>query len=403
MSSSTPTLPTRKTPGWEFTDLEGLDEAVFVPAEAGDAKALDRVDAPLKVPEGSRELIQIDGGAIDAGLTSDPGESPIEPVVCSLEAAREAWPGLVESKLGSLVDPDDPFVARNDQTWRGGAFIYVPKGKRLEETAGLQAIQASAESALSYRTLIILEAEAQAEVWEQWLTADGLEGTTFNTVTEIFVGPAAQLRYVNAQALSDSGWVFASQRAEVEREGSLDWVSLGFGGGGGKVRMDTRLAGQGSEAKVTGAYAGNGDQHLDFDTTQVHGAPSTTSDLAFRGVLAETATSVWRGMIRVEPGAQQTDAFQESRNLLLSREAHSDAIPGLEIEADDVRCTHAAAVAQLDPEQLYYLRSRGLPEEKARQVVIEGFLEALVERLSDGPVRDQVSAALEERLDQILA
>jgi Fe-S cluster assembly protein SufD len=167
--------------------------------------------------------------------------------------------------------------------------------------------------------------------------------------------------------------------------------------------MDTRLAGQGSDAKVTGAYAGNGSQHLDFDTTQVHGAPSTTSDLAFRGVLAETATSVWRGMIRVEPGAQQTDAFQESRNLLLSRDAHSDAIPGLEIEADDVRCTHAAAVAQLDPEQLHYLRSRGLPEEGARQVIIEGFLEALVERLSKGPVREQVSAALESRLGEILA
>lgn len=108
-------------------------------------------------------------------------------------------------------------------------------------------------------------------------------------------------------------------------------------------------------------------------------------------------------MIRVEPGAQQTDAFQESRNLLLSRDAHSDAIPGLEIEADDVRCTHAAAVAQLDPEQLHYLRSRGLPEDSARQVIIEGFLEALVERLSKGPVRDQVSAALETRLGEILA
>lgn len=403
MSTSTPTLPTRKTPGWEFTDLEGLDEAVFVPAEAGDPSALDRTTAPLQIPEGSRELLQVDGGVIDDDVDAGSGETPAEPVVCSLESAREAWPDLVASKLGSLVDPDDPFVARNDQTWRGGAFVYVPKGERLEGTVGLQAVQSSSGSALSYRTLIILEEEAEAEVWEQWLTADGLEETTFNTVTEIFVGPAANLRYVNAQALSDTGWVFASQRAEVEREGSLDWVSLGFGGGGGKVRMDTRLAGQGSEAKVTGAYAGNGSQHLDFDTTQVHGAPSTTSDLAFRGVLAETSTSVWRGMIRVEPGAQQTDAFQESRNLLLSREAHSDAIPGLEIEADDVRCTHAAAVAQLDPEQLYYLRSRGLPEGKARQIVIEGFLEALVERLSDGPIREQVSGALEERLGEVLA
>ncbi len=396
-----PALPTKKTPGWEFTDLEGLDDAVFVPAKPGDADTRSRVDPPLAVPEGSVELIQVDGGALN-GVAGASGEKPTEPTVCSLEAAREAWPELIAEKLGALVDSADPFVARNDETWRGGAFVYVPEGQHLEGAVGLEAIQSNADAALSYRTLIILEESSQAEIWEQWLTVDGLEGTTFNTVTEIFVGPAANLRYVNAQDLSDSGWVFASQRAEVEREGSLDWVSLGFGGGGGKVRMDTRLAGQGSDAKVTGAYAGNGSQHLDFDTTQVHGAPSTTSDLAFRGVLAETATSVWRGMIRVEPGAQQTDAFQESRNLLLSREAHSDAIPGLEIEADDVRCTHAAAVAQLDPEQLHYLRSRGLPEDSARQVIIEGFLESLVERLSEGPVRDQVSKALESRLGEIL-
>ena len=141
--------------------------------------------------------------------------------------------------------------------------------------------------------------------------------------------------------------------------------------------METKLAGAGSSARVTGAYAGRRRQHLDFDTTQEHAAEHTTSDLAFRGVLADRATAVWRGMIRVDPGAQHTDAFQESRNLLLSNRAHADAIPGLEIEADDVRCTHAAAVAQVDPEQLYYLRSRGLPEPQAKRLVIDGFLQEL--------------------------
>ena len=124
--------------------------------------------------------------------------------------------------------------------------------------------------------------------------------------------------------------------------------------------METKLAGPGSEARVTGGYAGGPGQHLDYDTTQEHAAPNTNSDLAFRGVLAAGATAVWRGMIKVDPGAQQTDAFQESRNLLLSTEAHADAIPGLEILADDVRCTHAAAIAQIDRDQLFYLTSRGL-------------------------------------------
>ena len=181
----------------------------------------------------------------------------------------------------------------------------------------------------------------------------------FNGVVELSVGPGARLRYVCEQELSERSWVFATQRAELARDASLEWVALGFGSARGKVRMETKLAGPGASARVTGAYAGAGAQHLDFDTTQEHAAEHTTSDLAFRGVLSDRATAVWRGMIRVDPGAQQTDAFQESRNLLLSTRAHADAIPGLEIEADDVRCTHAAAVAQVDPEQLYYLRSRG--------------------------------------------
>ena len=248
----------------------------------------------------------------------------------------------------------------------------------------------------------MLEEGAEAEVWEQWLTTDEQRGGLFNTVTELFVGPGANLHYVSAQGLGRNSWVFATQRAEVERDATLDWVALGFGSARGKVRMETRLVGQGSTAKVTGAYAGDGSQHLDFDTTQEHAAPSTVSDLAFRGVLDGHSTAVWRGMIKVDPGAQQTDAFQESRNLLLSKTSHADAIPGLEIEADDVRCTHAAAIAQIDADQLHYLRAHGLSDADARRLVIEGFLEALVERLDQGPVRAAVSVALERRLGEIL-
>jgi Fe-S cluster assembly protein SufD len=188
----------------------------------------------------------------------------------------------------------------------------------------------------------------------------------------------------------------------LARDASLEWLALGFGSARGKVRMETKLAGPGSSAKVTGAYAGAGTQHLDFDTRQEHAAENTTSDLAFRGVLADRASAVWRGMIRVDRGAQQTDAFQESRNLLLSSQAHADAIPGLEIEANDVRCTHAAAVAQVDREQLYYLRARGLPEEQAKRLIIDGFMQELAERTPAGPLRDQLSAALDRRLGEIL-
>jgi len=224
----------------------------------------------------------------------------------------------------------------------------------------------------------------------------------FNVVTELIVGDGARLRYVCGQALSERSWIFGAQRAQVGRDGALDWVALGFGSARGHVRMETRLGGEGAEARVTGAYASHARQHIDFDTTQEHAAPNTTSDLAFRGVLQDRSTAVWKGNIIVDPGAQKTDAFQESRNLLLSKRAHADAIPGLEIQANDVRCTHAAAVAQVDPEQLFYLRSRGLRVEVAKRLVIEGFLAALVERFEEGPVREHLGEALERRLSLIL-
>jgi Fe-S cluster assembly protein SufD len=395
-------LPSQKTRGWEFTDLSELIEEDFeVPAEA-DPAVREQADAVLNLPEEALAVVQIDQTMLDSGTPNGSGGIPTEPLVTTLAAAAERYPELVRERLGSLVSSDDPFVARNDAAWRGGAFVYVPAGKRLEVPAQIEAIHDADRAALGFRSLIVLEEGAEAEVWEQWLATDHERAGLFNTVTEVWVGQGANLRYVTAQGLGERSWVFATQRAEVERDANLDWVALGFGSSRGKVRMETRLAGQGSSARVTGAYAGSGSQHLDFDTTQEHAAPSTTSDLAFRGVLEDSATAVWRGMIRVDPGAQQTDAFQESRNLLLSKSAHADAIPGLEIEADDVRCTHAAAVAQIDAEQLHYLRSHGLPGEQAKRLIIEGFLEALVERLAAGPVRAAVSVALERRLGEIL-
>ena len=367
-------LPTPKSKGWEFTDLSELDLDSYEPAT------------------GSVHGVQ-------AGVDSDGGP----PVVMPLAEAATQLGDLISDRFGSVVPVDDPFVARNEENWRNGVLVYVPRGHRLEQPLQLSVVHDVDGSALDWRTLIVLEEGAEAEVWERYGSAnDDAEGL-FNGVVELSIGPGANLRYVCEQELSDRTWVFATQRAELERDGSLEWVALGFGSARGKVRMETKLNGPGASAKVTGAYAGTGRQHLDFDTTQEHAAPHTTSDLAFRGVLADRATAVWRGMIRVDPGAQQTDAFQESRNLLLSKKAHADAIPGLEIEANDVRCTHAAAVAQVDPEQLYYLRTRGMPEPQAKRLIIDGFLQELAERTGEGPLRDALSDALDRRLAQILS
>ena len=377
-------LPTFKgRPGWEFTDISELNLAAYVPVR------------------GSEEL----AGATAAEPLFDPpaGELPEGVVVASIEEAASEHAELLRRHLGTLIGPgDDVFVTLNDAGFRAGSFVFVPRGVELSAPISLSTVQARSGTMLGQRTLVVLEEGARAEVWEQYLSGEPELDGVFNAVTELIVGDGAHLRYVCGQGLSENSWIFGAQRAQVGRDAGLDWVALGFGSARGHVRMETRLGGEGAEARVTGAYATHARQHIDFDTTQEHAAPNTTSDLAFRGVLHGRSTAVWKGNIIVDPGAQKTDAFQESRNLLLSKRAHADAIPGLEIQANDVRCTHAAAVAQVDPEQLFYLRSRGLRLEVARRLVIEGFLAALVERFEEGPVREQLSGTLERRLALVL-
>jgi Fe-S cluster assembly protein SufD len=377
-------LPTFKgRPGWEFTDISELNLAAYEPVRGSDELA----------------------GAIAAEPLFDPpaGELPEGVIVASIEEAANEHGELLRRHLGMLIGPgDDVFVTLNDAGFRAGSFVFVPRGVKLPAPISLSTVQARSGTMLGQRTLVVLEEGARAEVWEQYLSGEPELDGVFNAVTELIVGDGAHLRYVCGQALSERSWIFGAQRAQVGRDAGLDWVALGFGSARGHVRMETRLGGEGAEARVTGAYATHARQHIDFDTTQEHAAPNTTSDLAFRGVLHGRSTAVWKGNIIVDPGAQKTDAFQESRNLLLSKRAHADAIPGLEIQANDVRCTHAAAVAQVDPEQLFYLRSRGLRLDVARRLVIEGFLAALVERFEEGPVREQLSGALERRLALVL-
>jgi Fe-S cluster assembly protein SufD len=368
--------------GWEFTDISGLDLAAYEPV-AQDEPEASAVQSLFEVPE---------AGALPDGV-----------IVTTIGQAVTDHAELLERHLGSLIPGGDGFVALNDAGFRNGAFVHVPRGVVVEDPISLRTVQGRSGTLLNQRTLIVIEDGAQATVWEQYLSAEAELDGVFNVVTELIVGDNASLRYVCGQDLSEKSWIFGSQRAEIGRDGRLDWVALGFGSARGHVRMDTRLSGDGADARVTGAYATHARQHIDFDTTQEHAAPNTTSDLAFRGVLQGRSSAVWKGNIIVDPGAQKTDAFQESRNLLISKRAHADAIPGLEIQANDVRCTHAAAVAQVDPEQLFYLRSRGLSPDVAKRLVVEGFLEALVERFEDGPVRDVLTDALERRLALILA
>jgi len=380
--------------GWEFTSLEKLDLSLPT-ATAGE---------PATAPE----VAETEGAVITLTQVGEQvdivGEAPEGVTVTSLTEAATTHPDLVEKYLGTLVDDEDVFVTRNDALWHGGAFVHVSRGTQASGPIALRVHQQASGQQQAFRVLVVVEDGATAEIRELWDSgAGGAEGGILLPVTEIVVGSGAHLRYLSVQELSEKTWILGSQRAAVAGQGVLDWAVLGLGGGDGRVHLDVTLDGEGAEARVTGATATRGRQHLDYATKQIHAAPRTNSDLAFRGILNGRSHTVWSGMIEVVPGAQKIDAFQESRNLLVSKKAHADAIPGLEILANDVRCTHAAAISQLDTDQLFYLQSRGLTDVDAKRLMIEGFLTATVQRFDEGPFRDLVAGAIDRRLEAVLA
>ncbi|HEX6131419.1 MAG TPA: Fe-S cluster assembly protein SufD, partial [Actinomycetota bacterium] len=295
---------------------------------------------------------------------------------------------------------DEKFAAHNAALWKHGLLVHVPRGVVVEKPLYVRVANAVEGGSLFWRLLVVADPESRFAVIEEYASASPDLSSYSNAAVELYVHQAAKLEYVSIQNLSQSTWHFASHHARVERDAELDWVAGGFGSKKGKVRIQNDLAGPGATSRVTGAYFADGDQHLDYDTFQEHMAPNTTSDFAFKGALRESATSVWRGMIRVEAEAQKTNAYQENRNLLLSESAHADSIPGLEIMANDVRCTHGATVSPVDRDQLFYAMARGLTRADAERLIVRGFFSEILDRIELDPVREALADALEARIPQ---
>ena len=266
-----------------------------------------------------------------------------------------------DPRLYSLVGWDEKFAAHNAAVWKHGLLVHVPKGVVLEKPLYVRIASSVEGSALFWRLLV-----------------DRRGAVAVHADRGVLLGAARSARLLErgrravrrARRRSSST---SRSRTSRRRPGTsrpttrassatreLDWVAGGFGSKNGKIRIQNDLNGPGATSRVTGAYFADGNQHLDYDTFQEHIAPSTESDFAFKGALREHAHAVWRGMIRVEEDAQKTNAYQENRNLLLSADAHADSIPGLEIMANDVRCTHGATIGRVNRDELFYLMTRGL-------------------------------------------
>ncbi|MFN2466581.1 MAG: Fe-S cluster assembly protein SufD [Gaiellaceae bacterium] len=378
-------VPDTTMEAWRFTDLKDFDPDAFVANGHG--------PLPGSTPGPEQAMIDVDV----AGLAVV-GEGGIE----ILQAAEGITfePLVSHPRLGSLVGVEDKLTAHNAARWEHGLLVVVPRGLVLEQPLYVRIRNSVEGGGLFWRLLVVAEPESRFSVIEEYSSArPDLSGYS-NAVAELFVEDGAKLEYVSLQNLSRETWHFATHHGRVERDAELDWVAGGFGSKKGKIRIQNDLAGPGATSRVTGAYFADGSQHLDYDTFQEHIAPSTTSDFAFKGALRDTATTVWRGMIRVERDAQKTNAYQENRNLLLSDKAHADSIPGLEILANDVRCTHGATLGQVDREQLFYLMARGLSRGEAERLIVRGFFQDVLDRIELEPVREALSAALEARIPQ---
>jgi Fe-S cluster assembly protein SufD len=277
-------------------------------------------------------------------------------------------------------------------------LLYVPKNVKVETPFHSVLWGPGVDLAHFSHLIVFVDDGASVTYVHEAASPNEIGHAMHAGIVEIHVGKDANLRFVELQSWGRHVWNFSHERAHVERGGNLDWIFGAVGSRLTKNFSDLDLAGEGAQGRMSGFYFTDGTQHLDHDTQQNHLAPHTTSDLLFKGALKGKSRSVWQGMIYVAPGAQKTDGYQANRNLILDEESRADSIPGLEILADDVRCTHGATVGKLEKEPLFYLKSRGIPQADAERLVVEGFFDPIMQRIPFEGVRERFQQAIQDKL-----
>lgn len=317
----------------------------------------------------------------------------------SLDAAVSNHAELLKDHfLSPIVDPRaDKFAALHAACWSGGTLLYVPPGVNVD--LPLYSLSLLLPGQVDFgRTVVILGEGAEATLLSETASLDPAAPGLHCGAIEIRVGPRARLRYVNLQNWGTGVWHFAHQRALVGREAQLQWTIGALGSRLAKVNQHVALVGPGAEAQVNGVMFTEGKQHLSYHTLQHHQAPHCKSDLLYKGALQDQSHLVWRGMIRVDRDAQKTDGYQRNDNLILSDAVRVDSIPGLEILADDVKCTHGATSGRVDDEQIFYARTRGLTRKEAVRMIVAGFFQQVFDRITIDSVREALGEAIGRRV-----
>jgi Fe-S cluster assembly protein SufD len=395
--------PTDAQEIWRYSRIGQLDLARFrpVPAEQMGEPGVEPAPGggPIAAEAGERSGLVVvrNGRVVHHALDADLEAKGVR--VCGI-ATCEA--DELASVVGTCSDASpDAFTALHDAFLAGGAYVKVPRGVVVEKPIVVLHWSEGDGLASFPHTLVVAEDGAQVTVFDRYGSADTKSvtvGHLVDAVVELLVGDNAHVRYLSVQEQGAHTWQIALQRAHLGRDASLRSSVVALGGSYARLRSESLLAGSGAESDLTAVYFGDGHQMLDFRTLQDHAAPNTRSDLLFKGAVEDEAQSVYSGLIRIRPDAQKSVAFQTNRNLVLTEGANARSVPNLEIEADDVKCSHASTVGPVDDDQLYYLATRGVPPEEAERLVVLGFFDDVFDRL---PVRSLVAPLRRSVIEKI--
>src|SRR5436190_577136 len=381
-------LPSTEEEVWRYSRVAELDLDAYSPAD--DSPVGGGIPAPIDaalatVPVRGVTIVTVNGRVVSLDVAAPGVDVVTEP----------------EDALGiAMADPTDVFAEMNDDFTTAPVVVRVAPGATVEAPIVIARWVDEPGIATFPRTVVIADEDSRAKVVEYAASADTVPAFTA-PVTELSLGRASRLDYLNVQNLGMATWQIGSQVSTVDADATLTSVSAAFGGDYTRLRTDCRLVGRGATGNLRAVYFGEAEQMLDFRTFQDHAAPDTMSNLLFKGAVGGHSRSVYTGMIRVRKNARGTNAFQTNRNIKLSDGAWAESVPNLEIENNDVRCSHASAVGPIDEDQRFYLESRGVPTPIAERLIVTGFFDEVLTHLPVAGVADSLRSLVGAKLDRL--
>jgi len=396
-------MPVRTDEAWRFSKLKALDiTSYFAPRRPGGEKARDLLELSDSGEAHGGKMVFGNGFNLShAGISESLQTKGV--VFCPLEDAVQTHPDLVKQyfmtqsvRLGS-----EKFAALHKAVLASGTFLFVPKGVDVELPLEVFHWLDGANASVFPHTLIVAEPLSKVTLIESFRSSDEAHAGFACGVNDLHIGEGAKVTYICSQQWSEEVLAIQINSTVVEKDGEVTSLNLNLGGSYARVESRSRMAGAGSRSDMLAVTVADRTQRFDLRTAQDHGARGTTSDLLYKNALDDQSQAIFSGIIRVEKGAHQTDAYQTNRSLVLSDEAESDSMPGLEILADDVKCSHGSTTGNISDEEMFYLKARGIPEIVAKRLIVNGFLNEVFQRLPDASLAERLLAKVDAKFAAI--